>query len=66
MEKKDFNYLSPVEINIYSNKPPSLIYAKKTKKEQDQAVAFLLEKKRKEAKWYIEQFLKNNPDAPLV
>jgi hypothetical protein len=62
MERKDFNFLSPVEINIHSTEIPRLI----RKKEKQDGDAFLLQQKRREEEWFIKKFLQHNPDAPLV
>lgn len=62
MEKKDFNFITPVQVNINSSELPKII----RKKEKDQLSAFLLQQKRKEEDWYLSQLLKNSNNSSIL
>jgi hypothetical protein len=61
MEKKDFNFVTPVQININSSELPKII----RKKDKEQLNAFLLQQKRKEEDLYLSQLLKNNTSSSI-
>ena len=59
MERKDFNFLTPIEFNIHSTEPPKMI----RKKEKEQQDAFLLKQKRLEEEAYLRQLLNNSKNS---